>query len=103
MISANKPDRAYIKVEVVDTVGNVIPYANDLEIHFQVSGEGILVAVGNPNFKNVVSFQQPIVKVFHGKALAIIKSKWKEGKVALKATFEGLCSDEVKVSMTRSK
>ncbi len=97
VIAADKLDLAYISVEVVDEEGHIIPYADNLEINFELAGDAELTAVGNSNFKGVASMRQPVVKVFHGRALAVVKSIGKPGKVVLKATSKGLKSDEAQL------
>jgi beta-galactosidase len=98
-IEANKVDLSYISVEVVDADGNVVPYADNIEISFEISGVGKLAAVGNSNFTDVSSMRQPSKKVFHGKALAIVKSDGKPGKTVLKASSAGLKPAEVELKI----
>ena len=98
-IKSEKVDLSYVSVEVVDEAGNVVPYADDLEVQFELIGQGELAGVGNSNFTDVSSMQQPSKKVFHGRALAIIKSTGKKGKAVLTVKAEGLKSDKVEINI----
>jgi beta-galactosidase len=98
-IKANRNDLAYITAEVVDADGNVIPYADDVKIKFDISGQGKLAATGNGNPKDMESFSQPERKTYQGVCLAIVHPETTPGKINIKATSEGLkeCSLEVAV------
>jgi beta-galactosidase len=97
VIKANRNDLAYIKTEVVDSDGNVIPYADDVKVKFEISGQGKLAGVGNGNPKDMASFQQPESKTYQGVCLAIVRPETNPGKINIKATSEGLkeCNLEV--------
>jgi beta-galactosidase len=98
-IKADRNDLAYIMTEVVDADGNVIPWADDFTINFEISGNGKLAGVGNGNPGDMASFQQPRRKTYQGKCLAIIRPEVTPGKITIKATSEGLkeCSLELTV------
>jgi len=99
VIRASRNDLAYIKTEVVDADGNVIPYADDVKVKFEISGQGKLAGVGNGSPTDLASFQQPERKTYQGVCLAIVRPKTTPGKINIKATDEGLkaCSLEVTV------
>jgi beta-galactosidase len=96
-IKASRNDLSYVMVEVTDADGNVIPYANDTMINFEISGNGEIAGVGNSNPIDLSSFQQPRKTTFQGKCLAIVRPKGLPGKIILKAKSEGLkeCSLEI--------
>jgi beta-galactosidase len=98
-IKADRNDLAYIMTEVVDADGNVIPWADDFTINFEISGNGKLAGLGNGNPGDMASFQQPRRKTYQGKCLAIIRPEVTPGKITIKATSEGLkeCSLELTV------
>ena len=89
-IKADPNDLAYIITEVLDSEGNVIPWANDIIINYVVSGNGKLAGVGNGNPRDMDSFVQPNRKTFQGKCLAILRPELKPGKMTIKATADGL-------------
>jgi beta-galactosidase len=97
LIRANRNDLAYITAEVVDADGNVIPYADDVQVKFDISGQGKLAATGNGNPKDMASFRQPERKTFQGVCLAIVRPETTPGKINIKVTSEGLkeCNLEV--------
>jgi len=89
-IKADHNDLAYVMAEVVDANGNIIPWADDITINFEISGTGKLAGVGNGNPTDMSSFQQPRKKTFHGICLAIIRPEATPGKISLRASAEGL-------------
>jgi beta-galactosidase len=99
IIRAGRNDLAYIKTEVVDADGNVIPYADDVKVKFEISGQGKLAGVGNGNPKDMASFQYPERKTYQGVCLAIVRPESSPGKINIKAASEGLkeCNLEVTV------
>jgi beta-galactosidase len=96
-IKANKNDLSYIMTEIIDADGNVIPYADDIIVNFEISGNGEIAGVGNGNPVDLSSFQQPRKKTFQGKCLVIIHPEVTPGKIIIKAKSEGLkeCSLEI--------
>jgi len=99
VIRANKNDLAYITTEVVDADGNVIPYADDMKVKFDISGQGKLAGAGNGNPKDLASFQQSERKTYEGICMVIIRPETIPGKIHIKATSDGLkeCNLEVTV------
>ena len=98
-IKVNRNDLSYINVEVVDHSGNLVPYADDIEISYSVTGNVELVGVGNGNPQDVSSFQQPRKKVFQGRGLAILRPTGKRGIAMIMAKAEGLKPDSIKIRM----
>jgi len=97
VIKADRNDLAYIITEIVDADGNVIPWADDVTVHYEISGSGKLAGVGNGNPGDMASFQQPRRKTYQGKCLVIIRPEVTPGKITIKATSEGIkeCSLEL--------
>ena len=96
-INADKNDLSYINVEVIDKKGNVVPNINDLEITYEIEGNGSIAAVGNGNVADMSSFQAPHKKVYQGRGLVILRSNGTPGKITLKAHAKGLVSSLVEV------
>ena len=88
-IRASRGELAFVTVEITDAAGAPLP---DIvrRIDFHVDGAGELAAVGNANPKDVASFRQPSCRTFHGRCLAVLRSLGREGRIALRATSEGL-------------
>jgi len=99
VIRASRNDLAYIKTEVVDTDGNVIPYVDDVKVNFVVSGQGKLAGVGNGSPTDLASFQQPERKTYMGVCLAIVRPETTPGKINIKATAEGLKEGNLEVTV----
>lgn len=89
-IKASRNDLAYIMTEVVDAEGNVIPWADDVNVKFQVTGQGNLAGVGNGSPTDMASFQQPERKTYQGVCLAIVRPQTTPGTINVKASSEGL-------------
>lgn len=99
VIKASRNDLAFIKTEVIDSDGNVIPYADEVKVKFEIAGQGKLAGVGNGNPKDLASFQQPERKTYQGVCLVIVRPETNPGKINIRATSEGLkeCNLEVMV------
>ena len=96
-IKADWNDLSYISVEIIDEMGNIVPYVNDIEVKYSITGEGELAGVGNGNPIDISSFQQLKKKVYQGKGLVILRPKNKAGKIVLKASADGLRDDSITV------
>ena len=90
LIRADRNDLSYVKVEVTDTEGNLVPDADNILIKFQVSGNGKIAGVGSGNPVDMASFQQPFRKTWQGRCLAILQPEGSAGKIILTARAEGL-------------
>lgn len=88
-ITADGTDLSFITVRIEDEDGNLCPNADNL-VSFDISGDGVLAAVGNGNQRSLESFQEPQRKAFNGLCLLVVKSTPNGGKINIKATSEGL-------------
>ncbi|MFA9388684.1 MAG: sugar-binding domain-containing protein [Prolixibacteraceae bacterium] len=86
---ANSSDASYVEVQVLDANNNLVPFADNL-IEFEVSGAGILKAVGNGNQDSHTPFKGNKMETYHGKCLAIVQSENEKGKLTLTAKCEGI-------------
>lgn len=98
-IKADLNDLSYVSVEIVDKKGNVVPWVDDLELTYQLTGNATIAAVGNGSASDMSSFQQNHKKVFQGRGLVIIRPNGNEGTVSLKATATGLKDGVVQITM----
>jgi beta-galactosidase len=89
-IKANRNDLAYIRAEIIDSVGNVVPDADNILVNFKVTGRGKVAGVGSGNPSDMSSFQQPVKKAYQGICMAIISPETTPGKIKIRATSEGL-------------
>jgi beta-galactosidase len=95
-INADRNDLAYVKVEVTDEMGNIVPDAQFL-VHLNLRGEGELAGAGNACPNEMASFQNPEFKTWHGVAMAIIRSNGKAGAIYISASAEGLKESELNI------
>lgn len=85
-ISADGSDLIPVRASVVDNNGNLKVLATE-NIHFQIEGEGELIG-GLFNQANVVKTQ-------FGTATALVRATTKAGRIKIKASADGLKSDEL--------
>lgn len=93
---------SYIKIEIVDAAGNVVPSLDDVQISFELSGPAVLAGVGNGNPSDMSSFQQNVKKVYQGRALAIIRPTRQTGKITLSVRGKDLKAAQIRVANQRS-
>ncbi len=89
-IRADRNDLSYVMAEIVDSDGNVVPYADNVLVNFEISGNGEIAGVGSGSPTDMSSFQKPLKKSWQGRCLAIIRPKGEAGKIVLTARAEGL-------------
>ena len=66
--------------------GIQILQASDNQLTFEVKGAGTIVAVGNADLKDTDSYIGYQRKAWKGRAIVVVKSTRKEGKIMLKVT-----------------
>ena len=90
VIAADGYDLSYITIDCVDSEGNFMPTAMN-QLYFEVTGAGELVGVDNGNAAGSESLKGDKMKLFNGKALAIVRSLHnKGGNITLTVKGEGL-------------
>lgn len=88
-LRADGQDLSYVTVELVDSKGVRHPKAENA-LKFELTGPGTIVGVGNANPRSLESYQSPQRNAWQGRALVIVKSTGKSGKMTLRATAAGL-------------
>jgi beta-galactosidase len=88
-INADRNDLSFVKIELVDNNGVVVPDA-DAKVRLSLSGNGEIAASGNGSPDDMESVNKPIINTFKGKAQAIIRPFAKTGKITLTVESEGL-------------
>ncbi len=101
IISTSNYDLSYVKVEIVDSKGNLVTNAEDIEVNFSIAGNGKIAGVGNGNPIDMSSFQQPRKKVFHGKCLVIVRPDDKKGNIFLEASSKGLKKANIEIKVNQ--
>lgn len=93
-IEANGRDLSFIRVEVVDENGNLVPDAGN-RVNFDVKGNGFIAGVDNGNPVSHEPFKADYRRAFNGLCQAIIQSKREPGIIQVKASSDGLESDTI--------
>ena len=88
-LTADGQDLSYVEVELVDKRGIIDPNA-DNRLVIKVDGPAILAGVGNADLKDTDSYAGPPRKAWHGRALVVIRSIHKTGKITLTVSSNGL-------------
>ena len=96
-IKADGEDIAYVRVQIVDREGNVVPTATN-EVAFKVKGEGHFHAAANGDATCIVPFQSHKQPAFSGQLTAIVQAGKKAGTIQLTATARGLKSDTITIT-----
>ena len=91
-ISADGEDLAYIKLEIIDKNGNLVPDAT-IPVTVNVNGKATLLAAATANLRNIEPKTSPNVTTYKGQALIVVRSGKKAGKATITATstqFKGI-------------
>jgi beta-galactosidase len=96
-IRADRNDLSYVRAEIIDSRGNIVPDADDIMVNFEVTGTGKVAGVGSGAPGDMSSFQKPGKKSYQGICLAIIQPTG-QGKIGVRATAEGLKEASLKIS-----
>ena len=88
-IKADGQDLSFVTVEIGDKEGIPEPNA-DNPLTFEVEGPGVIAAAGNADLKDTDSYVTTRRKAWKGRAMVVIKSTRKPGRITLKVTSPGL-------------
>jgi beta-galactosidase len=100
IIAADGQDIASITVSVVDAEGRPVPTADDL-VHFEVSGCGRFLGVGNGDPSSHESDKAPFRKLFNGLAVLLVESSDGPGMITVAARSKGLRQAQIEISTRR--
>ena len=87
-ISADGEDVTVIKVEGLDKEGRLVPIANN-KIGFKVTGNGVLIGVGNGDPNCLESDKAPKRSLFNGLAQVIVQATKEPGDIQIEAHKDG--------------
>jgi hypothetical protein len=87
-----------IEVQVVDRNGNRIPDAAQ-PVTFEVAGAGRLIGVGNADLTDGNPVTASQVKLYQGRAVAVVRSAAGSGKITVRATSPGLTAGETALTV----
>ena len=88
-IKACKNDLSYVKIELVDKNGNVVPETS-LPVKIECTGKGTVIAGGNAAYADMESFRSLTPNTFRGKAIAIVQPDGEKGDIQVKVSAKGL-------------
>ena len=89
-LHADGCDLAYVLVEALDDKGTACPLA-DNRVRFKLEGPADIAGVGNGNPLSLEPFQADYRKLFHGKAMLIVRTQpSRDGMIRVAATADGL-------------
>ena len=88
-LKADGQDLSFITVEVVDAEGRLVPVA-DNSLTFKVEGAGTLMAAGNGDIKDEDPYFDATHHAWKGRALCVIRSSQKPGKIRLTVSSPSL-------------
>jgi beta-galactosidase len=101
-VNADGEDVSLLKVEAVDREGRPVPTANH-KIAFNISGDGLLIGVGNGDPNCQESDKQPSRSLFNGLAQAIVQSTKVAGEIRVGATAPELDSATIVIRTRKAK
>ena len=88
-LRADGQDLSFVTVEALDAAGRLQPTA-DQDVQLAISGPGRIAAVGNGDGKSDQPYQGNRCKLFNGRAMVVVRSSRKQGRIELTATAQGL-------------
>jgi beta-galactosidase len=100
-LRAEYGDLCYVTVELVDAAGSVVHCATD-PVHFAVSGEGTLAAVGNGNPKSDEPYVGTTRRVHEGRAMVVIRTSGEPGEITIAAICDGVAAAAVTLTAVRA-
>ncbi len=94
IVVADGEDLSFVTVEAVDADGRLQMNADD-EIHFSIGGPGVIAAVGNGDGEDPSPYHSDRRKLYHGRALVVVRTSKVSGPITLSAQTADLTEDIV--------
>jgi beta-galactosidase len=96
-IRADGQDLSFVTVEIVDEQGRLRPDAS-VAVRYALEGPATIAGIGSGNLITSESYQANPRRVFHGRALVVLRSIHEPGTVRLTASAAGLEGSSVTIS-----
>ena len=93
---ANGQDLSFVTVEICDKNGLLQPNA-DTQLHFSIEGQGVIVGVDNARLTDTDCYTSSKRKAWKGRALVVIKSTVKQGKIKLKVSADNIAENIIEI------
>lgn len=95
-IKADLNDLSFVKIELVDKDGNVVPDAS-LPVKISCTGPGTVIAGGNAAYDDMKSFRSLTPRTFRGRAIAIVQPTEAGGRIQVTVSAEGLPDASIEI------
>ncbi|MCU4163939.1 glycoside hydrolase family 2 TIM barrel-domain containing protein [Carboxylicivirga caseinilyticus] len=95
-IKSDGQDLSFITVQMVDNDGVLNPTAVN-HLDFSVTGPGEIIAVDNGDLRDTNAYITPSRKAWNGRAMVVVKSSKKAGKIKLTVSSEGLADSKIEI------
>ncbi|MDO4865217.1 MAG: glycoside hydrolase family 2 TIM barrel-domain containing protein [Clostridia bacterium] len=93
-LSADGASLAYIRVDVVDADGNVVPDA-EVKLTARASGAAYLLGFGSANPVTDENYSRGEFTSYRGSALAVLRAGYEAGEARLRVSAEGIGEAEI--------
>ena len=97
VLQADGEDLSFVTVEAVDANGHLDLQANR-EVRFEISGSGLIAAVGNGDGQDPDSYQGDRRKLYQGRALVVIRASRRTGTIKLTVKGSGLSDGSLTIN-----
>jgi len=97
VISADRHDLSYVRIEVVDKDGNVVP--GKFPVKISIDGNGEIAGSGNAATNDMASFNSSEMNTYEGGAIAIIRPYASKGTIRFTASSDELGTESVKIQV----
>ena len=96
VLGADGQDLAFVTVEAVDEKGR-FQINSSQKVHFAVTGPGTIAAVGSGDGQSPDLYSADAFTLFHGRALAVLRTSRNPGQIKLAANADGLSAASVAI------
>ena len=96
-LRANGQDLSFVTAEVLDAKGQPHPNAEH-EVSFTLKGQGAIAGLGSGDMTSEEPYQGSQRRLFHGKALVVVRTSRRAGALTLTASAPGLKGDAVQIA-----
>ncbi len=94
VLGADGQDLAFVTVEALDEKGR-LQMNNNQKVHFAVSGPATIAAVGSGDGQSPELYSGDAFTLFHGRALAVVRTSRNAGQIKLAAKADGLAASSL--------
>ena len=96
VLQADGEDLSFVTVEAVDAHGQPDQHASQ-EVQFEISGPGVIAAVGNGDGQDPDSYSSDRRKLYQGRAQVVIRASRQAGPINLTVKSSALSSGSLTI------